>query len=267
MGFVDSNGDELEGVWLPMGYMDSAGRTLVAGTSPAQSLTTDSQKSLIDGFSSRAVFLGGPMLNLLRDLEYMMFKSTDIQLQAGHGRCSGSSSAKLVNNAVVANGNVPGWKGTSDRNTLNKYFHSQVLGSYQQWIRDPYTITINGALYCSPNYVYDLTGANLYNTGKTWFSGEGWIYPATMIDLGGNCGSFPGTDNSGSTSTGLCDGTSGRASGTFVALRLGYSSADLVDGPAFADLYNSASLKAWYIGAGVLLLPKPGYAPEISAQV
>jgi hypothetical protein len=167
-----------------------------------------------------------------------------------------------VNNAVVPNGNVPGWYGTSDKSTLNKYFHSQVLGSYQQWIRDPYTITIAGKLYSTPNYIYDLTGANLYNTGISWVSG-GWFYPATTMDLGGKCGSFPGLDNGGSTSTGLCDGTYGNTSGTRVAIRLGSSSNGLGDGPAVVYLGDEASRAIWNYGAGLMLLPPAGYAPEV----
>jgi hypothetical protein len=264
VGFYDFDHNELEGVWLPMGYMNSNGKTLVAGTTPCASLTCDSEYTLIKSFSQRAVFLGGPILRVLRDLEYMLFKSTDIQLQAGHGRCKAGSNA-VTANISVANGNVPGWKGTNGKTTMNKYFHSQVLGSYQQWIRDPYTITINGKLYASPYYEYDLTGAKYVDTGITLAANSAWWYASHLISMGdAKLGSMPKQENTASTSTGLCDGGPyGNASGTRVALSLGNCSDDLMDGPASVNLYYEASAANWNCGVGVLLLPSVDYAPTV----
>jgi hypothetical protein len=264
MGFYDFEKNEMDGIWLPMGYMDASGRTLIAGTTPCASKTCDQEKALIDAFSSRGVFLGGPILNLLRDLEYMLFKSTDIQATAGHGRCNAGSQA-VINNAVVANGNVPGWKGTSDKKTMNKYFHSQLLGSYQQWTRDPYLITISGKMYASPYYEYDLTGSKYVNTGITLATSSAWTYASHLISMGDEkLGSINKQENTGSTSTGLCDGGPyGNTSGTRIAIRLGDCSGDLIDGPASVYLGNEASYAYWHIGVGVLLLPPVGYAPEV----
>jgi hypothetical protein len=263
MGFYDPDQNELEGVWLPMGYMDASGRTLVSGTTPIASNTCDQEKAIIDKFSSRAVFLGGPMLNLLRDLEYMLFKSTDIQKSAGYGRC-GAGSQKVIANAKVANGNVPGWYGNATQTTMNKYFHSQLLGSYQQYIRDPYTLLINGTLYASPYYIYDLTGAKLINTGKTFATSGGWYYASKLRSLGDQLlGSFQADDNAGSTSTGLCDGHYISTTITATARRLGACGGALIDGPAPVDLSCAASAADWSGGVGVLLLPPAGYAPEV----
>lgn len=258
-GFHDGE-NELEGIWLPMGYMDASGRTLVAGTTPVASKTCDQEWAIIQAFSERARFLGGPILNFLRDLEYMLFKSTDIQAHAGHGRCNAGSQA-VVANAVVANGAVRGWKGTSNQTTMNKYFHSQLLGSYQQLIRDPYTLLIGGKLYVDPYYRYVLSATDKIDTGITWPTDSAWNYPKHLQYLGDMAGSFPKHENTGSTSTGLCDGVYGNASGTRVARRLGYTSGALIAGPACVGLDSEASGAAWICGVGCALLPSAGYAP------
>lgn len=259
VGFHDGE-DELEGIWLPMGYMDASGRTLIAGTTPVASKTCDQEWAIIKAFSDRARFLGGPILNILRDLEYMLTKHTNIQARAGYGRCNAGSQA-VVANAVVANGNVRGWKGTSDQKTMNKYFHSQLLGSYQQLTRDPYTLLIGGKLYVDPYYRYALNATDKVDTGITWPSDSAWQYPSHLQKLGDMCGSFPKHENTGTSDTGLCDGIYGSASGTRVARRLGSTNGALGVGPAYVHLDGEASLANWACGVGCALLPSAGYAP------
>lgn len=261
VGFYDGD-TVVEGIWLPMGYMDASGRTLIAGTTPIGSKTCDQEKAIIDAFSPKARFLGGPIMNVLRDLEYMLFKSTDIQLQAGHGRCNVGND-NIVANAVIANGNVEGWKGTNSKTAMNKYFHSQVLGSYQQFLRDPYTIAIGGVEKISHNYNYDLGGSGYLATGVTLSTNSAWWYASHLIALAdARLGSQQKQENTGTTSTGLCDGGPyGNASGTRVALRLGYCGYDLIDGPAMLHLDYEPSRANWYTGVGVILLPPAGYAP------
>lgn len=264
VGFYDEENNVLEGIWLPMGYMDASGRTLISGTTPVAFKTCDQEKALIDGFSSRARFLGGPIMNVLRDLEYMLFKSTDIQLQAGHGRCNaGIDTSAVVANAVVANGNVEGWKGTNSKTAMNKYFHSQVLGSYQIWLRDPYTITIGGVEKMSHNYDYNLDGSGYLATGVTLSTNSSWEFASHLIALADKrLGSQSKQENTGTASTGLCDGGPwGNASGTRVAVRLGTCADNLRDGPALLYLNKVASDAGWADGAGVMLLPPAGSAP------
>lgn len=264
VGFYDGD-TVVEGIWLPMGYMDASGRTLIAGTTPVVSKTCDQQKAIIDTFSSKARFLGGPIMHVLRDLEYMLFKSTDIQLQAGHGRCNAGSNA-VVANVVVANGKVEGWKGTNNKTTMNKYFHSQVLGSYQQWLRDPYTISIGGVEKMSYNYNYDLSGSTYLSTGVILSTSSAWWYPSHLIALAdARLGSQQKQENTGSTSTGLCDaGPYGNASGTRVAGRLGDCDDDIGGGPVAMHLGDEASIANWNYGVGVILLPPAGYAPHVA---
>ena len=256
VGFYDQNDDELDGIWIPMFYMDASGNTR-SGTSPVSSKTCDQEKAIIDGVSSRAIFLGGPILNVLRDLEYMIFRSTDIQTYAGHGRCNAGSQA-VTANAVVGGGR---FYGTSDKKSLNKLFHSIVLGSYQQLTRDPYMITIGGRLYLSGHYKYSLSGAGYEDTGITVTSNSAWTYAKKTKATAQN-GSIPDPASKDATSsTGLCDGQYYNTSGTRVARRLGPTGGDLYDGPAYVHLNDEASAAAWYCGVGCALLPPAGYAP------
>lgn len=240
VGFYDGENNVLEGIWLPMGYMDDSGRTLIAGTTPINYSFGDTEKSLMENRYPRARFLGGPIINVLRDLEYMLFKSTNIMYTAGSGRCSTGYKVWVPNN-IVANGPVEGWKGTNSNLELNKYFHSQVLGSYQFFIRDPYTIVINGVEKMSPNYNYDTNNGNGYiDVGVAISTSSTWWVSSHLIPLADpRLGSQPKQENTGSTSTGLCDGGPyGNASGTRVAIRLGNSSNGRIGGPAGLNLNN-----------------------------
>jgi hypothetical protein len=259
VGFYDFDENELEGIWLPMGYMDANGTSIVSGTTPISNHTCAEEKALIDAFSERAVFLGGPILRVLRDLEYMLFKTTDIQLYAGNGR----SNSSILANAAVPNGNVQGWKGTNTKNVMNKYFHSQVLGSYQVALRDPYTILIAGKMYANPYYQYSLEAAKYTDTGIAITTNSAWTYPTHMTKMGTNLGSIPKQASTGSTSTGLCDGyPQGNASGTRVSRTLGYYNGNMVDGPANVSFYYADTDKRATGGAAILLLPPVGYTPS-----
>lgn len=260
VGFYDQNNVELEGIWIPMFYMDASGNTR-SGTTPINSKTCDQEKAIIDGVNGRAIFLGGPILNVLRDIEYMIFRSTDIQTYAGHGNCQSYSSASATGvkaNAVIGGGR---FYGTNDKKSLNKLFHSIVLGSYQQLTRDPYMITIGGRLYLSGNYKYNLSGSGYEDTGVTVTSNSAWTYAKKTRKTQKN-GSIPDPASKDATSsTGLCDGQYYNTSGTRVARRLGDTNGDLMDGPAYVNLYNEASGADWDCGVGCALLPSAGYAP------
>lgn len=266
VGFLCADG-ELEGVWIPMGYMDASGRTLVAGTTPIDSKTCQQEKAIIDTIGTRARFYGGAITNFMRDLMYMLFKSTDIQKYGGYGRCN-DRSQQVIANANVANGNVVGFKGTGDKKTMNKAFHSQLLFSYQQYCRDPYTLLVNGALKYSDNYEYDISGGTYKIAGDTTWSSlnGGWHYGSHLEKSGDSFGSTPKKENNASTSTGLCDGLYCNTSGVRVARRFGYCNGDLISGPGCLLLADGASSAYWYSGVGVLLLPPVGYDPKTNTN-
>lgn len=260
IGFV-MDGKELDGVWLPMFYMDANGKT-ISGTQPIYSKTTDQERSILQNFSTRAVHLGGGLMNVLRDLMYMFAKSTDTQTHYGEG-CMSSyvNSSTLYGvkpNAVIGGGQ---FYGNTGGKTLNKAFHSLVIQSFQQLQRDPQTLLSNGTLLVSKDYsVYSLTGAGYTNTGKAFATSSGWRYPSKLKLIPGY-GSFPIDDNAGTSSTGLCDGVHFKASGVRVARRLGDCSHGAIGGAGCVTLNCEASDADWNYGVGELLLPPVGYAP------
>lgn len=263
VGFYDGENNVLEGIWLPMGYMDASGRTLISGTTPSANIACDRQKALIDGFSPRARFFAGPILNVLRDLEYMLFKSTDIQRQAGYGRCNAGSD-KVAPNGSIMNGAVEGWKGTDiAKIQLNKYFHSQVLGSYQQWLRNPYLLYLDNNICASPNYNYNTAGGSEYIRTGINYMFSAISYPSHLIPLGDpRLGSIPKPENTASTATGLCDFILGANENGRVGCNLGTCNHGEMAGPATFSMKKPPEEQYWSDGVAVLLLPPVGYAPQ-----
>lgn len=270
VGFMDGDGKELEGVWLPMFYgaavtLNEVTRmTSLSGLQPDYSKTTDQQKTLINAFGSRARFLGGPIISVITDLLIMLAKTTDIQLAYGFGNMSGYVNDSSVYYGVLQNAVVSGGQfyGTNDGKSLNKIFHSIVLGTYQQWQRDPYTIQVNGALKASKNYEYDVTAATYEDTGINYsnVSDTSWHYPHKVIIIP-DFGSVPDARQfKGSTTTGCCDGFVINTSITGVSRRFGTCAHGRLDGPRAVLLASTAADAYWNVGSSVLLLPPVGVA-------
>ena len=96
VGFIDPSNNELGGVWLPMFYgsilgADGATPKMVslANLQPTYNNTTDKEKTAITNFSSRAAFLGGPIVETIIDLLIMFAKTTNLQEAYGYGNCAG----------------------------------------------------------------------------------------------------------------------------------------------------------------------------------
>ena len=263
VGFIDSSNNELEGVWLPMFYnTDGTTKATCIGTGqPEYSNATAAQKTAIDAFGSRAKFFGGAIVETLQDLLIMWAKTTDIQGAYGKGNCSGYVNDATVYYGVKANAVVNGGQfyGTSDGTSLNKILHSIVLGSYQQWMRDPYTICVSGALKVSKNYAYALDASGYSDTGVKYQSVSG-VYPHKYRVVPG-FGAVPSDKPyNGSTALGGCDGFWTNPSITAVAVRFGYCCAGLADGVRALCLHYAATIASWDVGSAVLLLPPVGVA-------
>ena len=279
VGFIDPSNNELEGVWLPMFYgsiLGASGSTpkmvSLSGMQPTHSNTTAQEKTAITNFSSRAVFLGGPIVETITDLLIMFAKTTNLQEAYGYGNCAGYDASQSPTYGVKQNAVVGGGQfyGTDDQHSLNKIFHSIVLGSYQQWMRDPYEVVVNGRVKVSKNYTYDPTGAAYTDTGiavpdnKTWDTNHNALdYPAHFRTVPGY-GSIPalGMDG-GSSATGGCDGLwrkDPKQTFTGVCLRFGTCYYGLYCGLRARSWYNTATIAYWHIGAADLLLPPVGVA-------
>ncbi len=243
-----------------------------ANLQPTYNNTTAQEKTAITNFSSRAAFLGGPIVETITDLLIMFAKTTNLQEAYGYGNCSGYDASQSPTYGVKRNAVVGGGQfyGTDDKLSLNKIFHSIVLGSYQQWMRDPYEVVVNGRVKVSKNYTYDPTGAAYTDTGitvpdnKTWDTNHNAMdYPAHFRTVPGY-GSIPalGMDG-GSSATGGCDGLwrkDPKQTFTGVCLRFGYCNHGLRCGLRARDWDYSAAFADWVLGAADLLLPPVGVA-------
>lgn len=110
VGFVDGENNVLEGVWLPMFYgsiLGADGSTpkmvSLAGLQPHHTKTTAEQNTAINNFSSRARFLGGPIVETIIDILIMMAGTTDLQTAYGKGNCKGYDGLYKVLNQRIDN--------------------------------------------------------------------------------------------------------------------------------------------------------------------
>lgn len=264
VGFIDSDNNELEGVWIPMFYgtiIDDKMKC-ISGNQPVYSKTTSQEKTAIDAFGTRARFFGGAIVNTLVDLMLMFGKSTDLQEVYGTGNCNGYDSSQAPTNGVKRNAVVNGGQfyGTSDNKSLNKIFHSIVLGSYNQWMRDPYVICVSGELKVSKNYTYDITGESYETAGIRYSIGDtSWHYPSRYVTVPG-FGSVAEMPFKGSTKLGGCDGIIINKNITAVSLAFGACDGGLGDGPRARVLNLTAGSADGNFGAAILLLPPVGAA-------
>ena len=268
IGFIDPSNRELEGVWIPMFYgtIISDKMKCISGNQPCYNTATAAEKTAIDAFGSKAKFFGGAIVETLIDLMILFAKTTDLQAAYGNGNCSGYDASLAPTYGVKQNAVVGGGQfyGTSDGKSLNKIFHSIVLGSYNQWMRDPYVVCVNGKVKVSKNYNYDLTGAAYEDAGITHGkindnAAYGPVYAHIFRTIGG-FGALPAAPYKGSTALGGCDGMWVNTGITAVALRFGACNYGLSAGPRALPLNNTAGHATWDLGAAILLLPPVGVA-------
>ena len=271
VGFIDTDNKELEGVWIPMFYGSIVEEKMksISGVQPCYNNATAAEKTAIDAFGARAKFFGGPIVQTLTDLLIMFGKSTNSQAVYGNGNMSGYDTSLAPTNGVKQNAVVGGGQfyGTSDGKSLNKILHSIVLGTWQQWMRDPYTLLVNGRYKVSKNYAYDLTGATYHDTGislpkilkEDGSQNTGIFYPHKYQTVPG-FGAVPVHPCKGSTSTGGCDGLWQNCDITAVALRFGSCYDGTADGLRSLIVTHTATPANCSIGAAILLLPPVGVA-------
>lgn len=278
VGFVDKDGNELEGRWLPMFYgsvlnADTKPKmTSLSGLQPGYNRTTDQEHTAIVNFGERANFFGGPFVETLIDLLIMFAKTTDIQGAYGQGNSGGYDESLAPTNGVKQNAVVGGGQfyGTSDSKSLNKILHSIVLGSWQQWQRDPYEIIANGHIKVSTDYKYDPTGATYTDTGivapdnMTWDGSHNAMdYPLEYRTVKGYGAAPGGLMKGGSTSTGGCDGLwrkDPKQAFVGVCLRFGGCNSWAAGGARARGWDGDAANAWWHNGASVLLDPPVGVA-------
>lgn len=248
--------------WIPMFYasIDANGKAqCIAGTQPSHTKTTAEQNTAIGNFSANAKFFGGPIVEMIIDLLMMMAGTSNLQEAYGYGNMNGYENVPpyygVKANAVVGGGQ---FYGSSDGTSLNKILHSIVLGTYQQWMRDPYEVVVNGAVKVSKDYTYDPTGATYEDTGIRVPDSRGgaWRYPLVYTPVEGY-GSIPDQSSpEGSSGTGPCDGTYNSATQSSiiaVCVRFGSCSGGARDGLRARAWYAVAAYAYWNRGFAVFL--------------
>ena len=247
--------------WIPMYYgsIDTNGKAhSTANTHLSQSKTTAEQYTAIQTFSTGAKFFGGPIVEVIVDLLMMWAGTSDLQGAYGSGNMSGYVADAGQDYGMKTNDVVNGGQfyGSSDGASLNKILHSVVLGSYSQWMRDPYEVIVNGAVKVSKDYTYDPTGATYEDTGIKVPNSEGWHFPLDYYPVKGY-GSVPIAPYSGgSTAEGPCDGTytsGSQGSITAVCLRFGSCDYGAPDGVRARGWFFVASSTYWSVGFALFL--------------
>lgn len=256
-GFIDEDGSEMDYIWLPMFYGSTVNGVMrsLSGLQPDSNQSVDDQKVHIDAFSDRAAFLGGPIIETIRDMLYMLAKTTDISSVYGCGNVNGLDQEtwiyNILPNAVVGGGQ---WYGSEDCQSLNKIFHSIVLGTYQCYQRDPYLLLVDGEYQVSTNYSYDVTGESYIHTGiypelpaeSEWVMSNG----CSVVDEWGSLPTEP-YDATPLTAYGLM--LPAQSSGVNVALRFGDWDGGSEPGVAAIDLNTPGTAQGQNLSTSVLL--------------
>lgn len=270
-GFIDPDGNVLEGVWLPMFYAtmytDSAGAKKlksIAEQEPSFATTLAEERVALQNFSTRAQFLGGPIVETIIDFLMMISGTADLQTAFGYGNCGGYNSA-AKNSGLLDNDFLTksAFYGTDDKTSLNAILYSVVLGSYQLWQRDPYEVVVDGKVKVSKDYTYDPTGATYSDTGITVPTSKVRINatPAEYKTVP-EYGSIPaGSMKGGSTKTGGCDAIvyyNPTTAYTSVGMRFNNVSGGYYAGPRGRKWAETASDSDDFLSAAPLLLPPAG---------
>ena len=247
--------------WIPMFYgsIDGNGKAhSTANTHLSKNKTTAEQYTAIQSFNANAKFFGGPIVEVIIDLLMMFAKTSDMQGAYGDGNMSGYDASDTTDYGMKTNNVVGGGQfyGSSDGTSLNKILHSVVLGSYSQWMRDPYEVVVNGEVKVSKDYTYDPTGATYEDTGIMVPNIGNWTYPLDYYPVKGY-GSIPIAPYSGgSTAEGPCDGTyvsNTQSSITAVSLRFGYCDGGARGGVRARNWHRVATLADWDLGFALFL--------------
>lgn len=247
--------------WIPMFYgsIDTNGKAhSTANTHLSKNKTTAEQYTAIQNFNANAKFFGGPIVETIIDLLMMFAKTSDLQGAYGNGNMSGYDASDTTDYGMKTNNIVGGGQfyGSTDGTSLNKILHSVVLGSYSQWMRDPYEVVVNGKVKVSKDYTYDPTGATYEDTGIMVPNIGNWTYPLDYYPIKGY-GSIPIAPYSGgSTAEGPCDGTyvaADQSTKTAVSIRFGDCRGGALGGVRARAWTDVATHTYWNLGFALFL--------------
>lgn len=161
-GFIDRDGNEMEGVWLPMFftstnfksiagsreldfcinkrggyvfYLEPTGASYATYTiNSAISAGSDNIKTYFDNLygAKRYAYLGGVLLDVLRDVLFLLYKSPDMSHNNGTYAAITDQYGKTYAVSDIVDGGIFYGQNRSASSLLhNKFFHSIVLGGHR----------------------------------------------------------------------------------------------------------------------------------------
>ena len=249
------------GAWLPMFYgyasgssaatakMRSIANTSVLGAKTGNT-TSDAQNVSIKNNGSNYYFLGGKLLEAIKWLQIMWFKSTNSD-DWGRGNQDGYDSTDTTTYGTKVNPVVDGGQFylTSDGKSANKILHSIPLATYDVYLRNPYVLTIDGVYYVSKDYSYSATGQGYTNTGITAPTSNGYQKSQVYVD---GFGCLP-SEVGATSSTYYSDYYYISTSGTRMGLSLGYCNFGRDCGCSYLVVSIAASYSNWTCACSVVL--------------
>lgn len=177
-GFLNRNSQTVKGLWLPLYYDDGGGDSF--GNKRIET------NASAEGFLSGARFVngkwklyGGPLVNTLRDVLYMIYGVTDLHRVMGLGAANPEAIGDLDSYRRYVPEEMFIGDPMSVRYPSVSAFGS-IIFSNVVYLLDPYTMSKNGQLSYSLTDKFDDNGRQYFDTGRS-FAATGSIYPTRFI--------------------------------------------------------------------------------------
>lgn len=272
IGFYNKAGEEVEGLFIPMFYPNSVSnkpRSMFKAQFTSGANTIPGWISEIQNrWGSRGVAFGGPILNLIRDMLYMLYRTTDIQKVAGYGnsinKTSSSSSTTTQNNQYYGTYKANWGGGKSASYQTTRMFHSNILGGCFSGLIDPYLVCVGGQVHIAKDYNSNPSDLSGYTSVYGLSYSTSVVYPSKLVFCKEGYGSLPASySDPGSTTTGLCDSVRA-SSGNRAAVRIGLPSSGDDAGQAylyaFRNLTDTDPVYSTFVAP--MVIPDVGYVPN-----
>lgn len=273
VGFTMSDGTVVNGLWIPMFYPGDnweikANASIRNDRGTGYFVADDLTFSSVRSVWSRGIYFGFPLTNVLRDLLYMLYRSTNIQAHTANGSTAGVN--KIINSSGMFEATLDGYV---------KLFHTIIIGSHLAYILDPYYYTLSQVNVNNTYIARWFRVANNYSSQRVDISEF-----ADMLTNIGNNGevnltnfgskltyinnmntSIPIYSSGGSSTTGLCDQVKIRYSGYrdstgFGGVMIYGLGADATNGPAYMNIFAQSG-NTWPVNTGSNVVKIPMIRP------
>lgn len=266
LGFYNQKQEEVEGLWIPMGYGDIQYRSLIETSDDSVYYGTWSTVP-----SANNTLFAGVIFHFLRDIMYMLGKSTYLNDSFGMGwgyTYFNYGISPTRNNHVIKNGILPGWYCPSSRtNGDSKAFHSQVINSSKVPLYNPYRVMIRSGSrgdYISPFYNGSVNASGYTKIGSIpESSSSNVVYSSKLVYINEYIGSVPKMDGAGSSSTGLCTASLPVLNNSNYNNRITSQNQDYswTINTGFSSENFQCLFEASILGCARMIIPPVGYIP------